>query len=194
MNLQYLVREKLSMSIRMLVAAAAATLCVAGPLPAAAADLDGDRYSAGPPDDDPRYGDIYRHPAPPPRQYAAPYPGYRDPYPPYRSDNGYAPPPPPPPYPAPAYHEGRWPTYDRFAQGCLPRHAIRDRLVRQGWHDFDDLVLRGDVAHVRARRPDGYLFDLTVDRCDGRILEASAIGRHEADAGHWRYRDRPPMY
>jgi hypothetical protein len=191
MNLHELVREKLCMSIKMLIAAAAAAFCVAGAPLAFAADLD-DRYSAAPPDDDPRYGDVYRHPAPPPREYAAPYPGYRETYPPYKSDNAYVPPPPPPPYPAPAYHERSWPPYGRVAQGCLPRHVIKDRLVRQGWHDFDDLVLRGDVAHVRARRPDGYLFDLTVDRCDGRILEASVSGRHEADARRWRY--RAPLY
>lgn len=188
------VREKLRMSIRMFAVALAATLCVAGTLPAVAADLDGDRYSAGPPDDDPRYGAIYGRPAPPPRRYAAPYPEayYREPYPPYRRDDGYLRP-MNPPYP-PAYEERRWRSSDRYDGGCLPRHVIKDRLVRSGWHDFDDLELRGEVAHVRARRPDGYLFDLTVDRCDGRILEARMIGRREADAGRWRYRDRAPMY
>lgn len=171
------------MNITKLVVAAVAALGLAGAMPATAADLD-DRYPTGAAYDDPRYSDIYRHPVPPPappRHYAAPYqplPGYRD--------ERYAAPPPPYVEPGPRYQYQR---DGRQGAGCLPQHAIHDRLARHGWQDFHDPQVEGKVAHVRARRPNGRLFDLTVDRCSGEVLHAEVIDPRSAQAPAPYYRD-----
>lgn len=142
-----------------LMAAAAAT-------GAQAADLyDGppDRYGSA--YDDPRYADIYKYPAPPPR-YVAPPPVprervYREEY--YERE-----------YDAPRRYSGYEPR-GPYANGCLPRAEIKERLLRSGWHDFHDGDVRGEVATVRARRPSGRLFDLVIDRCSGEIVDARPL-------------------
>lgn len=170
------------MSIRTLAAAIAVAASIGAASPLLAADLDYD--VKGSPYDDPRYSDIYRHPPPP-----APYP----PAPVYREER-YAPPPPP------VYYER-----DARVQ-CLPHHVINDRLQGRGWHDFHGFQVQGNVTHVRARRPSGRLFELTVDRCSGEILETQLVDARRAEIqpppyqggypgyqggyqGDWRYRD-----
>lgn len=132
---------------------------------ATAADLDEgpppDRHGAY---DDPRYDDVYKHPAPPPpRPYADP-PGPRDYV--YRDDDD-------------DYDRGppRWRgSGPRYGSACVPREVIRVRLLRQGWNDFQrGEEPTGDLAHVRARRPSGRLFALTIERCSGEIVEAHPL-------------------
>ena len=89
----------------------------------------------------------------------------------YREEQRYAPPPPPP------YRNN-----GRVAGDCLPRDVIRGRLEGRGWHDFHDPQVAGNVAHIRARRPNGRVFDLTVDRCTGEVLGAEAIDHRAAQA------------
>ncbi|MFV0296127.1 MAG: hypothetical protein ACK5JT_08410 [Hyphomicrobiaceae bacterium] len=124
--------------------------------PVSAADLD--YRSMPPPDrygsayDDPRYKDIY---GPEPRR------GYT-----------FA----PEPYRAP-----RERAYDRYAdgeRGCLPRHVIERRLANRGWSDFHDVRRRGGIARVKARRDNGDLFVLRIDRCSGEIIQARLIDRY----------------
>lgn len=91
--------------------------------------------------------------------YEPPYQEYGEGPPPprdrYVPDDDYGPPPP------------------RFAErGCVPREVARDRLQDSGWYDFRRLEPRGEVVFVQARRPSGRLFDLTIDRCSGRIVDA----------------------
>ena len=168
---------------RALIIAATAMAGVGWTAPAQSADLD---YGIpqGSPYEDRRYSDIYRHPAPPP-----PAPRYSEPYyappPVYRDEQRYAPP-PPPPYAVPPYR-----TNGRVAGDCLPRHVIRDRLESRGWHDFHDPQVAGNVAHIRARRANGHVFDLTVDRCTGQVLGAEAVDNRSAQAPDWRYREQP---
>lgn len=169
-----------SSPLRALVAVVAAgALAIAPPL--SAADLD---YgpAAGTPYDDPRYSDIYRHPAPPPR-YAAPY---ALPPPPVHRQEHWGPPP----------HRYDRPD-PRIAGNCLPQQVIRDRLERRGWGDFHDPQVAGNVVHIRARRPSGRLFDLTIDRCSGEVLGAEMIDRRAAQAPlppmDWRWRE-PRQY
>jgi hypothetical protein len=154
--------------IKVIVAALGLAAALASS-PLAAADL---AYRDGAPYDDPRYSDIYRHPAPPP-------PVYREEH--------YVPPPPAPP-PRRYGHDVR-------PSGCTPQHVIRDRLESRGWHDFHDPQVRGDVVHIRARRHSGREFDLTVDRCTGEVLGAELIDRRAAQVlpppGDWRYGERP---
>src|SRR5262245_50927530 len=73
-----------------------------------------------------------------------------------------------PPYPPPYADRGA---------PCVPREAVRARLFSEGWGDFRDFEPRGRVVLVQARRPSGRLFDLTIDRCSGEVVDArSAYG------------------
>src|SRR5688572_25936101 len=142
--------------MKALMIAAALVTAVAASVPVAhAADLDdgySDRHSS--PYDDPRYRDLYGAPS----RYTERY-EYKErtyPVPPravYRDDD---------------YRDPRRYAEDhRFSESCLPRHEVRRRLLDDGWRDFHDLEFRGATAAVRARRPNGDLYDLTVDRCTG---------------------------
>lgn len=155
-------------SLGMLAVATALSLAT----PASAADLGRDS-----PYDDPRYGDIYRHPdpRPAPRAYAgrdddddyrdpAPRyaPPYREPY--YRHPSQRVPPP-------------RAYSYDdRTERGCTPRHVIRDELHRRGWRDLHAVTLRPHIAVLDARSPDGRQFRLRIDRCTGAVVGARPLG------------------
>lgn len=150
--------------------------------PAQAADLDYTApYKSGSPYDDPRYGDIYRHPEQ--RRYAAPYQEdrryedrrYEDRryLPPMRSDrDDCADCDPPPPY---RRYSDAEPRHDGRGPHCLPKAEIKHGLLREGWRDFHDPELREQVAWLNARRPSGRLFRIKIDRCTGEILKAQAI-------------------
>ena len=132
---------------------------VTGPPGVRAADLDD-----GPPPykrgayEDPRYADIYRIPARPPPPYVAPPP--RGPV--YRQyDEEYDPP--------------RRYAYGDARSYCVPRHEVRHRLHRAGWHDFHAAELRGEIATFHARRPSGRLFVLAVDRRSGEIVSVRPL-------------------
>ena len=155
---------------------AAGLLAAAAATGAQAADL----YDGPPPDrygsayEDPRYADIYKYPPPyavrPPRafeRYAEPpIPRERV----YREDERYE-----PKYlPSPRRFSYAEPPRD-YADRCLPREVIKERLLRSGWHDFHDGDIHGAIATVRARRPSGRLFDLAIDRCTGEIVSAEPL-------------------
>src|SRR5262249_15944142 len=110
----------------------------------------------------PRYRDLYSAPAP---RYAERY-EYQERT--YEPQPGYA------------YRDDRYVAPDRFAQdyrpGCLPRHEIRQNLTRDGWYDFQGLELRPNLALLRGGRPNGVLYDLKVDRCNGAVVDAHPIG------------------
>jgi hypothetical protein len=157
------------MSQRVLAASLIAAVQLAGASAGSAADLyppygssKDDRYH-----EDQRHGDIYKHPPPGP-YYAEPRdyepPTYRPGRPFPRDYNGYLEPFPRPP---------RFAEYHPPREGhCVPRHEIKRELYREGWSDFHDIEIRGEVALLRARRPDGRLFDLKIDRCSGEIVHA----------------------
>ena len=159
------------MTIRkfVLVASLAASAVLATPI--FAADL-GYRDQVH---EDPRYSDIYRHPAP------LPPPVYRE--------ERYIPAPPPP------YRQEQRYGNDVRRDGCVPRELVRDRLESRGWQDFHDPQPMGNVVHIRARRPNGRLFDLTLDRCSGEVLQVEVIDHRAADVvppptmppQDWRY-------
>ncbi|MDX2159597.1 MAG: hypothetical protein SFW09_24085 [Hyphomicrobiaceae bacterium] len=169
----------------------AAALAIAA-MPAAAADLDygyvppPDRYGSA--YDDPRYRDLYGPEPAPPRVYS---------YAPRPVEPRYYDPPPPGPVP-PGYVYGdryaeRPPGDDwRYADGCVPRREIKRRLVEDGWSEFHDLDARGTVARIKARRANGDLFTLKVDRCTGDILRADLLERH--GIGPYADRGGPPPY
>lgn len=158
-----------------LAAGAFAAALVAGVIPAFAADLDygrapTDRYSSA--YEDPRYRDLYAEPSPPRYGYTPVHP-----VPPayvYRDNQRYA--------------EYDRPGLDRHR--CLPREILKDRLISEGWRDFQELELRGGVARIHARRPNGDLYALKVDRCSGEIINSHFIGRG-GRIGPYAYEDTP---
>jgi hypothetical protein len=53
---------------------------------------------------------------------------------------------------------------------------VRDRLTGEGWNDFHDGKPAGNgLVTLRARRPSGRLFELTLHRCTGEMLEARPL-------------------
>ncbi len=125
----------------------------------------GPRHSGGA-YDDPRYADIYRYPDRYPNRPTPPASIYGD------RDDAYSPP----------------PRRNAYRGECVPRHVIRDRLIRDGWNDFALGEFYGNVATVQARRPSGRPFVLTVDRCTGDIVDA----RPAASPGPYAYNPQPP--
>ncbi|MDH4982332.1 hypothetical protein [Hyphomicrobium sp. D-2] len=84
-------------------------------------------------------------------------------------------------YDPPAYGRG----------GCIPREVARDRLRDAGWRGFHAIEPRGGVVLVKARRPDGRMYDLTIDRCSGEVVDAKPLyGRRAAGYG-WGPPPRP---
>ena len=87
----------------------------------------------------------------------------------------------------------RRPTPD--ATAACPRELARDRLRAAGWRGFHAIEPRDGVVLVKARRPSGRLFDLTIDRCSGEVVDAKPIygyGRRYGGfaGGPRRYWDR----
>jgi hypothetical protein len=60
-------------------------------------------------------------------------------------------------------------------RGCRSPDEIHNRLKRQGWWDFDTLERSGEHFTVRARRPNGTAYKLTIDGCSGRLLGAMRL-------------------
>lgn len=193
MSLTTMMSLKTTMSLTACVIAAAVLI---GPQTAAAADLDyrtvpaPDRYSQA--YEDPRYRDLYApEPRAEPRGYSyAPQP--------------YAPQYVPAPHPVPqayvyrdGYRERDRDRFDerRYSDACLPRGEIKRRLSDGGWHDFHDLDSTGNVTRVKARRHNGDLFALKVDRCNGEVVRADLIERGGigpyADGSSQRRYERP---
>ncbi len=53
---------------------------------------------------------------------------------------------------------------------------VRDRLTHEGWRDFHDGKPASDeLVTLRARRSNGRLFELTLHRCTGQLLEARPL-------------------
>ena len=164
------------MSIRLCAAGLAAAAWLAGATSAPAADLYGNEappFRQSSPYDDPRYSDLYKQRGP---VYAAPY-------------GTAAPRPYVDPFRAPQFAEPPYRYYSYYGRACVPPHHVRARLLSQGWHVFTDLQLRGEVAFVQARHPNGRVYELQVERCTGFVIEARATDVIP-DVYAWRH--RPP--
>ena len=168
----------------LLAAIATASLAMSAPA-VLAADLNyydpPQRYGSA--YDDPRYADLYGHqPQPPP----PPLPEKRY----YGEHYGYNAVPIPR---EPVYRDYPPPRYRTYAErpGCAPKDEVRFRLERDGWTGFHDAqILDGNTAYVKARRHNGRLFGLRVDRCSGDLIEARPLeprGMPYADRRYDRY-------
>ncbi len=70
----------------------------------------------------------------------------------------------------------------RFA--CLSKREIRKKLRRQGWSNFKDVRLKRDAVVFTAARPNGLVYRLRIDTCDGVILRAELLKRPYSP--YWR--------
>lgn len=148
----------------------AAGLLAAAAVPAAwAADVEGD---GPPPPKSGPYG-VYKAPkAPPPGGPPTPF-NYDD-----DEDEGPGGPPPPgrkysepPPPPGKKYSEVPPP----YGQKCVRSEQVREQLTSLGWSDFHGGQKQGDLVTLRARRPSGRLFELTLHRCSGQLVDAAPL-------------------
>jgi len=73
-----------------------------------------------------------------------------------------------------AFHGLMTPNFGR-PNDCLRPRQIRSNLQRQGWWDFHELRRVGDDFVVRARRPNGAVYQLRVKRCSGRVAAARPL-------------------
>jgi hypothetical protein len=130
-------------------------------LPAAAADLyvpPSNGYGYGEPG---YFDDNDADEAPRFERYGAAGEDYDAPYPPQAllDDDAYA-----QPY-----------RYSARDGECLPRHELRARLRAEGWRDLYGFEPRGRVVLMQARGHSGRLYDLTIDRCSGEVIDARSL-------------------
>ena len=63
---------------------------------------------------------------------------------------------------------------------CARSEQVRERLTGMGWRDFHaGQPQNDDLVTLRARRPSGRLFELTLHRCSGEIVEARWFTREQ---------------
>jgi hypothetical protein len=59
---------------------------------------------------------------------------------------------------------------------CVHSEEVRERLTGQGWRDFHaGAQVNDNLVTLRARRPNGRLFELTLHRCSGSIVDARPL-------------------
>jgi hypothetical protein len=145
---------------------------VAAP-PALAADMDdGSPYPRGGVYDEPRYP-----PRAPPQRYddddEDDGPDTRNNYSRVPAPNKYAHVPP---------YQGK----------CVRSEDVRERLTSQGWRDFHaGQPVNDSIVTMRARRPNGRLFELTLHRCSGQVVDARPL---EPRPNYYTYRAPAEQY
>lgn len=171
-----------------LATGALAALTLAGSAPAIAADLGygyppSDRYRSA--YEDTRYRDIFGQPARPADRYADEDDQVEE-----RAQV----------YDREVYDDKRIITRQRYTyteplvSQCAPRAEIRDRLLRDGWSDFEELDVRNRVAVVTARRPNGLPYRLKIDRCSGDVVSAQPMAPVYGGPYAFRERRYDPYY
>lgn len=74
---------------------------------------------------------------------------------------------------------------------CARSEQVRERLTGMGWRDFHaGQPQNDDLVTLRARRPSGRLFELTLHRCSGEIVEARPL--EPRPFGPYAYNNRVP--
>jgi hypothetical protein len=95
----------------------------------------------------------------------------------------------PPPYAPPGNNYS--------GQNCARSEQVRRRLTDSGWQDFHDGHQQGDMVVMKARRPNGRVFELTLHRCSGQIVEVRPLEGRPYGGGPYAFNrrydnDRPP--
>lgn len=62
-----------------------------------------------------------------------------------------------------------------YGRTCVRIKEVRDRLTSLGWRDFHAGRPRHDLVTLRARRSNGRLFELTLERCSGQLVDARPL-------------------
>jgi hypothetical protein len=176
------------MSARLAAASAVAASFLALVQPAVSADLYAPPHGGAGYDD--RYGDAYGDAyGEVPRDYRryGESENYDPPYRPrtsFRGGYGYEPP-----------YEARYDArvrVTRFEDDCVPHQIVRERLRADGWDEFQNVEPRGRVVLLQARRPSGRVFDLTVEKCSGEVVDARPLsGARFFAHGERRFWQRP---
>ena len=75
----------------------------------------------------------------------------------------------------------------------VPEPSVLDWLAKQPRASlFTTTVTRGEILYGQARDQSGRLFDLTVDRCSGDVVDARPLdGPRDYAYGQRRYWPRP---
>jgi hypothetical protein len=67
-----------------------------------------------------------------------------------------------------------------------------------GWQDFQGGQQQGDQVSLKARRPSGRLFELTLNRCSGQIVEVRPLEGRPAGGPYAfnrpQYNNNPDTY
>jgi hypothetical protein len=72
-----------------------------------------------------------------------------------------------------------------YRSNCVRSDEVRERLTSRGWRDFHaGKPVDETIVTLRARRPNGRLFELTLHRCTGRIVEVRALEPRTYDYGY----------
>jgi hypothetical protein len=72
---------------------------------------------------------------------------------------------------------------------CVRSEQVRQRLTEMGWQDFQDGRPQGEMVMMKARRPSGRQFELTLHRCSGQLVEVRPLeGR---PSGPYAFNNRP---
>ncbi len=60
---------------------------------------------------------------------------------------------------------------------CLPRRAMRARLIDRGWHDFEFLNRGANRIRLLATNYKGRRFRLVLDNCTGEVIKRRPLRR-----------------
>ena len=83
----------------------------------------------------------------------------------------------------------------RVVAECLSKYGIREALNRQGWYEFANVEMRGELAYMVARNDRGRPFDLTFDSCSGDVVDAiPRVVRADAPIYYERYYEPRPAF
>jgi hypothetical protein len=79
---------------------------------------------------------------------------------------------------------------------CVRSEQVREHLTSLGWSDFHDGQKQGsDLVTLRARRPSGRLFELTLHRCSGQLVDAAPLeSRRFGPYAHKAPYEQPYLY
>ena len=74
-------------------------------------------------------------------------------------------------------HDDNYDRKGKYYNACLPRHVVRTRLIKSGWHDSQIINNGGDYLRMNATNYKGRRYQLLVDACNGAVVKRTSLGR-----------------